>query len=157
MESHHLIPISASLDDYDIQGSLYRRKLAFPVVTCVCKIFGWELIFIHIIIIIIFLLLLLSSLWLSTYNYAVYLNLFLYLFLFVFIFELGRGRKREDPNRLHIQNRSRFGVQSHNPGIMIWAENKSQLLNQQSHTGTPVQCFKGCSKKLNSHVHCESS
>ena len=38
-------------------------------------------------------------------------------------------------SRLHAQGRVRHGAQSRDPGIMTWAEIKSQMLNRLSHPG----------------------
>ena len=39
---------------------------------------------------------------------------------------------------LHAQCWAQPGAQSHDPGIMTWAEIKTQTFNQLIHPGTPV-------------------
>ena len=51
-----------------------------------------------------------------------------------------RERERESFSRLLTEGGAQCGgAQSHNPEIMTWAEIKSRLLNQLSHTQAPFK------------------
>ena len=85
------------------------------------------------------------------------LNLFFKLtcFYFYFLFlereyvqvrEMGKGRERERErererisSRLHTQHGAQCRAQSHNPGIMTWADIKSRTVNH--HPGAPNSPF----------------
>ena len=50
----------------------------------------------------------------------------------------GQGRHTEKIlSRFHTQHGALHGAQCHDPGIMTYAEIKSQTLNQLSHPGAP--------------------
>ena len=52
--------------------------------------------------------------------------------------ERGRGKGRERIlSRLYAQPGAQHWAGSHAPGIMTWAEIKSQMLNWLSHQGAP--------------------
>ena len=52
----------------------------------------------------------------------------------------GKGEREFWADSAH-STQPDLGAWSHNPEIMIWAETKSQMLNQLSHPGTPSYYF----------------
>ena len=59
-------------------------------------------------------------------------------FLMFIYFESGGSRGKERiSRRLHAQHRAPHGAWSHDPGVVTWAEIKSQMLNWLSHPGAP--------------------
>lgn len=76
-----------------------------------------------------------------------------YLFIYFIERERERMRARRVTGRERISNRlyAWFAVcaQSHDPEIMIWAEIKSQMLNQLSHPGTPALLLMPLFRYLN--------
>ena len=52
----------------------------------------------------------------------------------------GEGEKERILSRFHSQHGVQCRAQSHDPGIMTWAEIMNQRLNQLSHPGAPCFC-----------------
>ena len=70
------------------------------------------------------------------FSLILFINL-LFLFCFVLLFREGWGRQRRRKNhkQAHALQGIHHGVWSHNLGIIIWAEIKSQRFNKLSHQG----------------------
>ena len=71
-------------------------------------------------------ILILNKIWRSRDNFFKFFNVLL-------------EREREKiPSRIHTQHGAQHEAQSHDPGIVTWAEIKSGMLNPQTHRGTLV-------------------
>ena len=68
-----------------------------------------------------------------------------YFCIFFYWREVGGWRRAEGGrerilSRLHAQHRAQHGARSHDAGITVWAEIKSQTLSGLSHPGAPWKC-----------------